>query len=568
MKKLIWVVLALALLLGAWWLFMRGKTAGEGDLWSYVPAEASYFYGMKEPLPKDVVQSWQAQAKAYQAMYVPMFDSISQSMKDDPNDELAMRWLNAIKSEFALATTQDVEKQFGFADDARFVLYDIDLVPVIRFEISKPEAFADFIRRMEEQVGQKLKTRELSSHTIQYGKLPDSEDGRSLNVGFAVMGQHLVVSAFSDAMDDKEMARLFGVTPPKQAIGGKRMDALLGDYDFHPSMFGELDFTRGLDALTRAPHPLYVSLLGSDAKPDISKVCADEFRGIFTRMPRMVSGYTKLTGKHMDIDFVLELDKPLVDQLKQLQTPLVGAERLDDGEMFGMSMGMDMSQIGLLVMDWKNQIKAAPYACDMLDFMNELANEKQTSMQLGMLAGTASVAKSMTVVLDDIELSDDGEDLESVSGVLLIGSDHPQGLVAMGKSYVPGLKDLTIKTDGSVYPLPDAFDFTQELGMPVFYSASEKVLAVGVGDDMEDDLGDWTKAPGAQTNPPWFGMGITGEAYANLFAQSLKSMPEDAEERAQIEAMMALYEDMMDYFWIEFGVNDHGLIMRQKIRMK
>jgi len=98
----------------------------------------------------------------------------------------------------------------------------------------------------------------------------------------------------------------------------------------------------------------------------------------------------------------------------------------------------------------------------------------------------------LRIVLDTLAPGQNGG-LPKFTGRLVLGTNNPAGLLAMGQMMVSALAQLKVTADAKPQPLPK--DMTAMLEQPAWIAMSDKALALGVGAGEDAKLSDTLGAP-------------------------------------------------------------------------
>ena len=129
----------------------------------------------------------------------------------------------------------------------------------------------------------------------------------------------------------------------------------------------------------------------------------------------------------------------------------------------------------------------------------------------------------LRIVLDSLTPGQNAG-LPTFSGRLVLGTNNPAGLLAMGQMMVPALAELKLTHDGMPLPLPK--DMVSMLSQPAWLAMSDKALALGVGAGEDGKLGDTLKNPAGDAGQ-MTRMHLTGAMYLNwlqLMEQKVDSL--------------------------------------------
>src|SRR5690606_10642845 len=147
---------------------------------------------------------------------------------------------------------------------------------VLRMELADPAALPALVERIEAKVGESLPRGEVGGQS--YWAVDFGEKDAPLMLLSAVIGDQLVMTLSPLKPDDVTLRTLLGMSAPESSIlDGDRLTQLQQRHGFLPSMIGEIDSQRLLDALAAPATPLESAFLSAmnTEKPTISAECRD-----------------------------------------------------------------------------------------------------------------------------------------------------------------------------------------------------------------------------------------------------------------------------------------------------
>src|ERR1700749_2155978 len=134
---------------------------------SFVPADTPYAMANLEPTPQAVYDSWAQRMKSYwptmMQVYSGILDQAATEKAADPNAQRGIKIAKALIDEFNTDDPMGRIRSMGFKPDARYALYGVGMVPVIRTELGDPAALKAEIAKIESKVGEKVPTAKVGS---------------------------------------------------------------------------------------------------------------------------------------------------------------------------------------------------------------------------------------------------------------------------------------------------------------------------------------------------------------------------------------------------------------------
>lgn len=576
MKKLGVGLALLALLAGLLWWGLGRRQGGAGDdaPLAFVPADTPYVFANLEPLPQAVLDKMMAQSAETLSMYgelmAPARAELAKS--EEPGSKQMLAVFDALVAEFEGKSPQQINDGLGIGLRSRFALYGIGWVPVLRLELEKPENLRAFIGRMETAAGEALPKSRLDA--IDYWEIKSEQ--APLKGVVAIIDRHLVATLAPATADAAVLKTLFGLQRPAQPlIGSGTLEALNSQYGFAPYFSGYLDNRRLLAVLTaEAPSAVdqaFAAALGME-QPELDATCRSELAALAESWPRLVGGYTHWDTTRNESRLVLETRKEIAEQLLKLRAPMPAAGQVDAGSIINFGLSFKLAALPEVVNGFAAGVAKQPWQCAQLTSMNEGFAQAKQGMSNPAVFAAAPVFSGFHAIVDSFDYNLATPDKQpSATGVLLIGSDNPQSLIAMAKGFAPPLAALELPVDGSVVALPAIPEVPAELAL--FAASNGKVIGLGIGSASEQRLPGLLQADPEQQ--PLLVMGVSAKFYALLadfMAQSAASdanQDEQAREllKKQAELMRTLYAKMFTRLEMRIEFSEHGIELRQRVDM-
>jgi len=204
-------------------------------------------------------------------------------------------------------------------------------------------------------------------------------------------------------------------------------------------------------------------------------------------------GYTRLDAKHQDARFDVALADDISKAFAGLKVELPGLGRTGSAP-FDLSLALPVSSLRTFWLAQADAVAAKPFSCPSLTDLNDSFAKLGPAMQKAAIPPFGDML-GLRIALDSLVPGKDSA-LPTFSGRLVLGTNNPDGLFAMGQMMVPALAQLKPGHDGKPLPLPK--DLVGMLGQPAWVAMGEKALALGVGagedarmdDTLKDAVGD------------------------------------------------------------------------------
>ena len=210
---------------------------------------------------------------------------------------------------------------------------------------------------------------------------------------------------------------------------------------------------------------------------------------------------------------------------------------------FDLSLALPVAQMRTFWSAQADAVAAKPFTCPSLVDFNDGFAKLGPAMQKAAIPPFGDML-GLRIVLDSLVPGQNAA-LPTFSGRLVLGTNNPAGLLAMGQMMVPALAELKLTHDGKPLPLPK--DMVSMLGQPAWLAMSDKALALGVGAGEDGKLGDTLKNPVGDTGQ-MARMHLTGAMYLNW----LQLMEQKADSLAAASATIGKSDEPS----IEAGVGN------------
>ncbi|HET6604712.1 MAG TPA: hypothetical protein VFG21_10985 [Xanthomonadaceae bacterium] len=547
------------------------RPAGGGDAdgpMAFAPADTPYVIGMLEPFPQAVIDDWMQRADSLGPLYARQLDDADRALARQGGDQApGARVLAAVRAEFAGKTPQQALAVLGMDGRGRMALYGVGLVPVLRMELADPDAFTGFVTRMEEQAGQPLPRASVEGRDYWRFAIEEAR----VDALLAVLDGHLVATVAPAGADAAVLRTLLGLKRPAVSADAD-LARVNGELGFTDHFSGYLDTGRLLAALTREPTPVeaaFLTALQID-RPSLEPACRDEYAALAVSWPRVAFGYTEVATDRLVADTVIQTSKAIAQDLMKLRAPMPGMALVDADTPMNLGLSLKLSELPALVDRHAAAIEATPFQCPELAWINAGATGARTQVNNPALFAAAPVFHGFHLVLDHLAFSDTGEPSEA-AGTLVIGSDNPQSLLAMARSFVPTLANVQIAPDGKVHALPLEGLPNAELAGPAHVAMGEHLIGIAFGQGQQARLPDALTIDAQQQPLLVFGYG--GAVYEQLATLSSRMAADtgDAATREQAERTAAIMREIASRWLrrveqrVEF--TERGIEIRQTIEL-
>lgn len=516
---------------------------------AFVPDDSPWVFANLEPVPETTRARFEQQMQAAWPLMLEVLDRALADLKKAPAADAtdtkpaeaakAARLLEAVLDEFRARDTVAKWREVGLSPEAHTALYGIGLLPVVRLELSDPQAFRAMVARIEAKVGEKLAVTKVGEQEA--WTFGTTEAGGLM----AIQGSHLVLGLVPGNADEALKRRVLGLDRPAKSMADS---GALADFNkargYLPQGSGWID-TRRIVALVGADEGVAaIARAAGSEPPALDATCRAEFDAIAAKMPRLAFGYTALDAERMAMHARLDLEPALAKSLLALGGRTPGGASRDSLFDFGLALPV----LGLrdFLVAQADAVAKSPFACAHLAGLNEGFAETRTKLQ-GMLPPPAANLSGVRLTATHLAWPKD-TDKPDFGGHLVIGSGSPALLAGLAQLASPELQKVTLAPDGKPVAIPASALPAAYADVPVSVAMGEKTLALAIGKDDTARLAA-TVAAAPSADGVWLDMSYSGRVYA-LFGDAFDrfgAFLPDA-ERQQFQAQRQLYAMYAQWF--------------------
>ncbi len=293
-------------------------------LFAHIPADTPYVLASFEAVSLDYY------AKLKRVTAPALARSVDQLRAMGAGSDLG-RWVDALTDELAGKWTASGVESLGLSARPRFAIYGHGALPVVaRLEIKDGKALLATIERIAHRAGATLPPLE-NRHGREFWRieLPD-ETGAIV----AIADDQLVAAFGPRHAIAAVLPQILGAEKPARSMAdGAELKQVIARHRLGPVMVGFADTKRLAHAM--------VALAEETPPAD----CLAEIDRLAAQVPRLVFGYSELTGKRFSGAAVVELAPALIERLKALRTTVPGLGAARAGEpRFAMGGGLDLER--------------------------------------------------------------------------------------------------------------------------------------------------------------------------------------------------------------------------------
>lgn len=538
----------------------------------YIPADSPYVIAGLEPFPEDIIDSLEPKLdrvlKSYQTILTEMVAAKRAELSEEERNSEEMQRMDAFVTELSTLLSIDGLRGAGFDSNSAGAVYGNGLLPVVRIELTDGALFENTLVSLEDKAGQEMLVGTVGDQSYRYF------DAEELRIVIAVVDDQAVFSLVPSVFDEDQMGRALGLTLPDQNITSTGiLEALIDDYGYTNHLVAFIDVAQIVESFIGDPAGLNADLMAAleGDKPELSDVCKAEFRDLAGIAPRMVMGYTGISGNRFDSNLVFELRDDIASGLQALPAAVPGLGG-DAGGLMSFGMSLDIGATRSFIEDRLDAMEADPFECEHL-----------ADIQAGVGGMRAALAqpvmpmiydfRGFLAVIDEIEGLDVATQTPptSVDGSFLLAMNNVQALIAMGAMMSPELAALNLQPGDD----PVALDIPQlqAMGIMAYAAMEENALAVSVGDDAESEV--MAVLDASVTDPsPFMGFSVDAARYYSFMGEAVAAsddMDSEAaspEMRAATQEMLNAIADLYDRMTADVLFTDNGVEFRMTETLK
>ena len=510
----------------------------------YVPADTPYVIANVEPLPDELMDKLEPKIddilQSYQVVLREVVAMKQAELTDEQRESEDAKKAAAVIDELTTLLSMEGLRGAGIGRDATAAVYGNGLLPVIRFDLTDGALFDAAISRLEDKAGHKMAVAAVDGGGYRYA------DMDQLRVVIAILEKEAVITFVPSSFSDAQTASALGLMPPETSIADTGvLDEIAGKYGFTSHYAGFIDIQKIASTFIDPQAGVNAELLAmmDHDVATVSDVCKAEIREVAAVMPRMVLGYTAIEVDRMDSTMVLELRDDIAAGLSTLTSEVPGLGG-DPGGLMAFGMSLDVKAAREFIEARIEALEADPFECEhFADLQAGVAGAKMGLQQP--VPPLVYDFKGFLAVVDDIEGLDVASQTPptSIDGRFMIAMDNAPALVGMGAMFSPELAQLNLQPDGK--PVPLDMPQMQAMGISAHAAMTEAAVAIAVGEDSEQDLGDMlaAKASGAS---PFMSFSMDAARYYGFLGDAIAAAEPSEDEQAPSPEMQAAMKDIMN----------------------
>ena len=479
---------------------------------------------------------------------------------DDPNAERGIKIAKALLEEFNTDDPMGRIRSMGFKPDARYALYGVGMVPVIRTELGDPAALRAEIAKIETKVGEKVPTAKVGNQEFWF-----LGDQKAMAVA-AIEGNQLVLSILPVNADDSLKQTILGLTKPAQNLGSAgTLQAIAKQYGYSNYGIGFVDFVKLTERLSSPPSgtdaqfakALDIPFAGADP------ACKSEYLEIAHKFPRFVGGVEELGTQRVRLGAQMEIDSSIAAPLAAALTAAPGTGAPGEG-VFDMSLSLPVLKLKDFWIKQADAVAAKPYACPQLTSLNQGFANSKAKVDVT-VPPPFSDFTGVRFVLDKLDMKQ-GSPVPDIFAKLAMRTSNPIAVLAMAQMAVPQLATIKVQPDGKSVLLPTGTVPMATQPIAVAMTSDTIGLSSGAGEDAT--LGAFIATPPAK-DPVFLRFHFTGQFYklmGDMMDKAAAAMPPDKQQAfAAQKQMFASYEQMFKFGDVTLTATPTGIAFHETV---
>ena len=451
----------------------------DSTLFDYVPADTPYLAGNLQPIPDDVIEVF---LQRFEPVLASVQDELAKARQTLENED-GSRLISAILQEFDGNLSRQGMESLGFDLRAHKVVYGMGVFPVIRIGLSDADALRATIQRV--LANAEIDAPELEHQGVSYWRLSEVDTADApVGVYVSIFADHLAMSIFPPLAETELLPAFLGLEMPGDSNAVSRLAELNAKHSYTPYGSGILDLDQIVEEFI-SPDTIMTRVMATtgDFDPaDMTAECKTEIRGIVSNSPRMTMGVRELTTSAIAMQYRVETETTLAQQLAGLVAEIPIANPLSD-RLLEFSFGMRFGAVRDFLREKVVAIMESPYQCEHLQSINQSATEAFTQLNQPkppFVNNFRGLRLSLSEITETNSMPVNGR------GLIAVHIDQPEMFVGMAQMFLPDLSELTlapgeppVQLPASMLPIPNVVAFA---------ALSTDTIGLSIGDGEEAGL--------------------------------------------------------------------------------
>ncbi len=426
------------------------KSADENPLLRYVPADTPFFVVSQRRIPKAVALAHAARSTYSRAELLGMLQRAAEAEQEASAQRtvaILIRLVELLPERFDEAGFASL----GLRPDGHIALYGVGLLPVLRMELGNRKVFQDLLDRV-------FAALEVTPQRERRG------DRDWIHTARPPLSFHLLVGDTDVAltlapvdMPAEQLERLLGDRLPERHLGQSgRLEELTRRHRFLPYQLGRFDTAA---ILTELAQPALAVGRIEPAQAVLERPeCKQDFDSLARRYPGIDFGMRRFDEKNAEVTIVFRTEPALAADLGKLAAPL--PKLPPPLPLFDLAFGLRAHELAALLGRWAQALDQAPYRCEALKALNDLAGTFRTAATNPATAMAGSAGEGAMVRLDRLNLAN--LNAPDFAATIVLVSPNPQGTVGLLAGLMPEIAGLGLVVGGEPVAVP-----AELLGPPI-----------------------------------------------------------------------------------------------------
>ncbi len=320
-------------------------------LFASIPADTPYLIASLEAAPPEL---WGKMKQAYK----PLIDMFATKWQEQRGRNEVF---DAIVSELDGKWSAAGIESLGFSAKPGFAMYGLGLQPfVVRMVIKDGKAVRATIERIAAKAGKQLPPASTRGGVSYWQHA--SDDGTAVVVS---IGDHELIAAVGKAEDiEARLGLILGLDKPARSMAdGALIKQLMARHGFGGQLIGFAD--------TRQLAGKAIEAAGGTPTP----ACTAELDRVSAKLPRLVVGYSELSGSKIAGGLVVELAPEVVADMRALRTEVPGlGAALRGHPLFAFAAGVDLARAQQLGVAAAGNLRQLGTACGLGPLVDSAAD--------------------------------------------------------------------------------------------------------------------------------------------------------------------------------------------------
>jgi len=555
------------------------------DLLAYVPVGSPYLAANLEPTPNQTVDGFLAQWDPLLTTLQTGLVSIRTRLESEPEaldggQRLGLSFLQELDGKL---NRQGLES-LGFDLQAFQVVYAMGgAFPVARMSLGDPGVFRSTVQRILDRAGVQAPEQEFQGRTfwrLGAEQLADHHGNISAGLYIAIVQDHLAISVFPDAAEAELLPLFLGLQMPPESDAAERLAALQAKYGYTPYFTAVADLQLLADEFLD-PESLLSRSLGDKYISEVSAlgdVCRAEISGIISHAPRLVMGTTQLQPEAVGIQYVLETQASIAEQLLTLPADVPSAD-MQSKRLLDFSFGMNIGPLRDFLREKAQAVTQEPYQCEKLEMLNGQAAYGLEQLEQPMPPFVNNF-RGVRLTLNALGMGPSVP--QSAEGLLAVHVEKPEMFVGMAQMFLPDLSNLELVKGDPPVPLPASLIPIPDI--VAFAALGETAIGISVGAGEEAGLLPYLDRK-AENDGTFFSMNYDTATYMD-FIHSLqddwpgpeenpdydtdtnRQLELDASAREILDAMRQSWKTITDRSQVSIGFTGDGVVIDSRQTFK